>query len=101
MKLTTEQVEHIASLARLSFTPAEIEQYQVELSNILTYIEQLNELDLDAVAPTSHITSSLAHLRPDVIVEASDETKASLRSAFPARLGDLLAVPPVFSNYKE
>src|SRR5690606_12384634 len=53
MALTIEEVQKVAHLARLHLTAEEIAQYQVQLSAVLAYVEQLNELDLDGVAPTA------------------------------------------------
>jgi aspartyl-tRNA(Asn)/glutamyl-tRNA(Gln) amidotransferase subunit C len=45
---------HVARLARLRLTEAELDRVQAELSAILTYIEQIQELDLEGVPPTTH-----------------------------------------------
>lgn len=45
MELTSEQVKHIADLARLKLTEEEIETYKNQLSNVLGYIDQLSEVD--------------------------------------------------------
>ncbi len=101
MKLTPEQVQHIAGLARLTLTPQEVEQYQTELSAILSYVDRLQELDTENVEPTMHITPTFAQLRPDVVMQCSPEKRAALIAAFPAQKADLLTVPPVFLHYKE
>jgi aspartyl-tRNA(Asn)/glutamyl-tRNA(Gln) amidotransferase subunit C len=55
MKISRAEVEHIADLARLELTEGEIEQLQSDMSQILEYVEQLNELDTTDVLPTSHV----------------------------------------------
>src|SRR5918997_3099576 len=50
-----EQVLHVARLARLKLTDEEVERMSGELSSILDHIEKINELDLEDVAPTSHV----------------------------------------------
>lgn len=52
--ITGKEVQHIAKLARLGLTEAEIEKYQKELSAILDYIEKLKEVDVSEVEPASH-----------------------------------------------
>ena len=52
--LTTDEVQHVAALARLEFNEAEIEQFTHQLARILDYIGKLNELDTTDVPPTSH-----------------------------------------------
>jgi len=54
MKITIEDVEHVASLARLTFTEEEKKLYAQQLSTILHYIDKLNELDTKDIEPTSH-----------------------------------------------
>jgi aspartyl-tRNA(Asn)/glutamyl-tRNA(Gln) amidotransferase subunit C len=66
MKITRAEVEHIATLARLELTEAEIERLQSDLSKILEYVEQLNELDTTRVLPTAHVVAREDVLREDV-----------------------------------
>ena len=70
MKISRAEVEHIADLARLELGEREIEQLQSDLSQILEYVEQLNELDTADVPPTSHVV-----VREDVLSE--DKTRPS------------------------
>ena len=60
------QVLHVAKLARLKFSEAEIERLQPELSKILEYVEQMNRLGLEGVEPTSHVVKLENVLREDV-----------------------------------
>ena len=71
MKISRAEVEHIADLARLELSDREIEQLQKELSDILEYVEQLNQLDTSAVSPTAHVV-----VRRDVL--RGDQTVSSL-----------------------
>ena len=64
--LEREQVEHVARLARLELTDDEVERMAEELSKVLDHIEKIRELDLDDVAPTSHVVDVVNALRPDV-----------------------------------
>ena len=52
--ITTDDVQHVATLARLEFNEEEIEQFTHQLARILDYIGKLNELDTTDVLPTSH-----------------------------------------------
>lgn len=65
--LTAAQVHHIAKLARLAIRDDEVEKYAGELTMILTYIEQLKEVDTSAVQATAQVTGIVNALRPDVI----------------------------------
>ena len=60
-----EQVLHVAKLARLRLTDDEVERMSGELSTILEAIEQIGELDLEGVQPTSHVVELENVLRPD------------------------------------
>ena len=60
-----EQVLHVAKLARLRLTDEEVEKMSGELSTILSAIEQIGELDLDGVEPTSHVVDLENVLRAD------------------------------------
>jgi aspartyl-tRNA(Asn)/glutamyl-tRNA(Gln) amidotransferase subunit C len=60
-----EQVLHVAKLARLRLTDEEVERMSGELSTILGHIETISELDLDGVAPTSHVVQLENVLRED------------------------------------
>ena len=53
--ITTDEVNQIASLARLEFNEEETEQFTYHLARILDYIGKLNELDTTDVPPTSHV----------------------------------------------
>ncbi len=59
------QVLHVARLARLELTDAEVDQAARELSTILDHVERIGELDLDAVPPTSHVVEVTTPLRAD------------------------------------
>jgi aspartyl-tRNA(Asn)/glutamyl-tRNA(Gln) amidotransferase subunit C len=63
--LARAQVDHVARLARLELTEHEAERMASELSKVLDHIEKIRELDLDGVAPTSHVVDVVNVLRPD------------------------------------
>lgn len=70
-KLTQKDVLKLAQLARLELSDAEMVQFQDEISKILTYVEQLNEVDVSDAEPTSQITGLANQTRPDVIKPAA------------------------------
>ena len=55
MKISREDVLHVAELAHLELTEAEVETYQRQLDSILTYVEKLNELDTSEVEPMAQV----------------------------------------------
>jgi aspartyl-tRNA(Asn)/glutamyl-tRNA(Gln) amidotransferase subunit C len=54
MKITKEEVDHVALLARLKFSESEEERFTTQLNSILGYMEKLGELDTTHVEPTFH-----------------------------------------------
>jgi aspartyl-tRNA(Asn)/glutamyl-tRNA(Gln) amidotransferase subunit C len=65
VKITREEIEHIAMLARLRLAGEEKELFGSQLSGILGYMEQLEELDTKNIEPTSHVLSLNNVMRED------------------------------------
>lgn len=65
MSLTLKEVEHVAKLARLRLSDAELETMRAELSHILAHIDMLSEVDVSDVPPTSQVTDLLNVMRAD------------------------------------
>jgi len=66
MKISREEIEHIASLARLYLSEEEKELFGSQLSSILDYMEKLNELDTKDIEPTSHVLPISNVMRDDM-----------------------------------
>ena len=71
MKLSRDEVQHIAELARLALSDEEQALYQEQLSAILEYFERLQELDTEAIPPTATVLPLRSVMR-------SDEARVSL-----------------------
>lgn len=67
MTLTPDQVRHIAKLARLELTDAEVEKYAKELTSILQYVDMLREVDTAGVEPIAQVTGQSNVLRDDAL----------------------------------
>ncbi len=67
MKLTRDHVEHVAELARLKFSDEEMERFQDQLTNILTYIDVLNEADTEGVEPVTIVLPMQNVFREDEV----------------------------------
>lgn len=65
MKLSKEQVKHVANLSQLKLSDAEVIKFGQQLSSILGYIELLNEVDTSNVLPTSQTTGLTNVTRKD------------------------------------
>ncbi len=67
MTLDKKDIEHIAKLARLKLSDREIEKYRGELSDILKYINLLQEVDVKNIEPTAQVTGLEDVFRDDKI----------------------------------
>ena len=83
MSVSTEQVRHIAKLARIAMSDEEIERLAPELNNILGWVEQLAEVNTDGVEPLTGVIDQKLRLRDDVVTEGDirDEVLANAPEA--------------------
>ncbi|MFH1232516.1 MAG: Asp-tRNA(Asn)/Glu-tRNA(Gln) amidotransferase subunit GatC [Patescibacteria group bacterium] len=82
MKLTKQEVQHIAKLARLDLTDEELKKYGSQLSDVLNYIDLLREVDVKDVEPTAQVTGLENVLREDVVKDWDEkEIEAALADA--------------------
>lgn len=65
-RISEEEVKHVANLARLAVTDDEVKKFQQNLDAIITYAEQLNEIDTENIEPTSHVLDMKNVMREDV-----------------------------------
>jgi aspartyl-tRNA(Asn)/glutamyl-tRNA(Gln) amidotransferase subunit C len=93
MRLTPEQVDHIALLSRLDLSKPERERAAGELSQILGYFEKLNELDTNDVEPTSRVIPGENVLRADEVRPGLNR-EAALQNA-PEHADGMFQVPRV------
>jgi aspartyl-tRNA(Asn)/glutamyl-tRNA(Gln) amidotransferase subunit C len=100
MKITREDVLHVADLAHLELTETEIEKFREQLDAILNYIDKLKELDVSGVEPVAQPldaqASPEATLREDV-VRPCEVSKAILEQA-PQAKAPYFRVPKVIER---
>jgi aspartyl-tRNA(Asn)/glutamyl-tRNA(Gln) amidotransferase subunit C len=92
MAISREQVLHVAKLAELDLTDAEVERFGEQLNAILDAVGKVSELDLADVPPTSHPLAVVNVFAPD-----EPRPSLSLEDVFanaPAREDDFFRVPP-------
>ena len=65
-RITIDEVKYVANLARLAITEEEAEKFTNQLDAIISFAEQLNELDTDHVEPTSHVLDIKNVMREDI-----------------------------------
>ncbi|MFC1644359.1 Asp-tRNA(Asn)/Glu-tRNA(Gln) amidotransferase subunit GatC [Candidatus Omnitrophota bacterium] len=95
--ITEDVVRYVAGLSRLSLSEEEIARFQSQLSRILDYIEQLNEVDTTDTLPTTHALSSMKNVFREDEVRASLPTEEALSNA-PARKDNFFKVPKVIKD---
>jgi aspartyl-tRNA(Asn)/glutamyl-tRNA(Gln) amidotransferase subunit C len=91
-----EQVRKVALLARLELSPAEEEQFTGQLSGILDYVEQLKELNTNAVEPTTRAIELSNITRPETLQTFSD--RAAILDGAPDREDDFFKVPKILEG---
>ena len=69
VSLTKDQVQHIAMLARLRLDDSELDDVVSKLSNIVDFVDQLQEAATDDVLPMAHPLNQTQRLRPDQVSE--------------------------------
>ena len=93
MKITVEEVERVAILARLRLTDEESSQFTRQLAAILDYMKHLAQLDTERVEPFRHNLNAETSLRDDAILNRPDPE--SLLANAPDRDGTFFKVPKI------
>ena len=96
MTIERQDVDHVARLARLALSDAEIETMRAQLNGILGYIEKLNALDTAGVEPTSHAVPVVNAMRDDEPGPCLPREEA-LQNA-PDRAGEFFRVPRIIED---
>lgn len=91
--ISTDDVKHVAKLARLELTEEETEKYSKQLGDILKYVEQMNELDTTGVEPMPHAIPVYNVMREDVV--KYEQTKDELMSNAPFEEDGFFRVPKI------
>ena len=83
MSVNTEQVRHIAKLARIAMSDADIESMVPELNAIIGWVEQLGEVDTEGVEPLTAVIDQPLRLREDRVTDGGirDEVLANAPEA--------------------
>lgn len=95
MKITREEVEHVAVLARLELSSEEADRITSQLDTILSYVSKLDELDTEGVAVTTHTQNIVNAFREDEVRESLDRKKTLANG--PMENGEAFVVPRVIT----
>ncbi len=92
--ITTDDVRRLAQLSNLQLSEDEVADLQVDLGNILNYVEQLAELDTSGVEPTYQVTG-LENVWRDDVVQHSNVTRETLLALAAEQDDNSVKVPQV------
>jgi aspartyl-tRNA(Asn)/glutamyl-tRNA(Gln) amidotransferase subunit C len=95
--LTKAQVQAVAALANLELEPHELELFAKQLGDVLTHVEELNQIDTTGVSPTSYGVAQESVERPDDLRPSLpiDEALANAPEREKARDGGFFKVPRI------
>ncbi|MFA6096480.1 MAG: Asp-tRNA(Asn)/Glu-tRNA(Gln) amidotransferase subunit GatC [Candidatus Paceibacterota bacterium] len=94
-KISIEEVEHIAELARIELSEAEKKEFAGQLSDVLGYIDQLKEVNTDNVEPVSQVTGLVNVTREDIVKDSDEKMRQGIVNNFPDREGEYVKVKQV------
>ncbi|MEM8839357.1 MAG: Asp-tRNA(Asn)/Glu-tRNA(Gln) amidotransferase subunit GatC [Pseudomonadota bacterium] len=93
MSVDTETVKRVAKLARIAIDDTQAETMKGELNQILDWVEQLNEVDVEGVEPMTSVVAQTMRMRSDGVTDGGYADKITLNA--PASDDDFFAVPKV------
>lgn len=94
--ISQEDVQHVAVLAKLHFTPEEFELFSGHFQNIVEYVEQLSEVDTEGVTPTYHGNDMINVFREDVVIDSHHQ--AALLANAPKSHNGYIQVPAIMES---
>ena len=96
-EITAETVRYVAGLARISLNEKEEKVFGDQLAQIIGYVKQLAEVDVEGVQPTTHVLSSMKNVfREDVPADSIGEEEALLNA--PDKTKDFFKVPKIIKE---
>lgn len=97
-KLDEKTVKHVAKLAKLPLSKEEIDKYKDQLSEVISYVEELSEVDTEGVEPTSQTTGLENVTREDEALSARGLAKDEALSGTDKTKNDYFVVPGVLTE---
>ena len=92
-KISSSDVRKVAQLARLELPEDQIETYTEQLEEILSYVDQLQEIDTENIPPTTRAVEVVNAMREDLVQVNS--SREDLLNQAPQREGDFFRVPKI------
>lgn len=98
--MSENDVKHVATLAKLELTPAKIKKFQSQLSKVVDYIDELQEVDTEGVVPTSQTTGLQGVYRKDEIIPGNQLRQEEALSGKDDTANGLFKVKAILENRK-
>lgn len=99
MAISSQEVAHVASLAKLAFAPEELAKFTGQMDAIIKMVEQLQEVDTTGVPVTTHVTDARNIMREDVAVPGTD--RDLMMRNVPQQQDGLIKVPVIIDESEE
>lgn len=93
-----KQVKHVAKLARIALTDAEVKKFSGQLSKVFGYMEILNELDTDGAPPKSQVTGLTNVMEKDELMKGQGSREELLKCSELPVEGKMVRVLPAIKN---
>ncbi len=91
--ITVKDVEHVAKLARLELTEEEKNKFTTQLTDVLKYVDEMNEVDTTGVEPMAHALDFVNVTREDVV--SCEQSKEELMKNAPINEDGFFRVPKI------
>ena len=100
-KITEQQVEHVAELAKLEFPKDELSKFTTQLGNIIDMFEDLEAVDTDGVEPMTSATDRVNVMCEDKAVKSSKDEQEALLNNAPETDGGYIKVPAILDESED
>jgi aspartyl-tRNA(Asn)/glutamyl-tRNA(Gln) amidotransferase subunit C len=94
-QISRDDVRRLAQLSSLQLSDDEVDAMQIDIANILEYVEQLSELDTSGIMPTYQVTGLKNVWRDDTVIVEDDSTREELLLLAPQSTNNQIKVPKV------
>ncbi|MGZ3732725.1 MAG: Asp-tRNA(Asn)/Glu-tRNA(Gln) amidotransferase subunit GatC [Parachlamydiaceae bacterium] len=98
VQINHDTIKKLTKLSRIQCSEAEEEKLLSDLQRILAYVDQLNEIDTDNVAPCNHVLAEISNVERDDHVDNSLSRDVFLANA-PDKVGGMVRVPSVLKTH--
>jgi aspartyl-tRNA(Asn)/glutamyl-tRNA(Gln) amidotransferase subunit C len=99
MLINKEKLKHLAELAKIDLSEEELEKFLEDLNNILNYVDEIKDLNLDQFEPMIGGVVQKLELREDEVEIENDETKTLIIDQFPDKKENYLKISKIIKKY--